>query len=293
MTLPHLKIYTDGGCQPNPGPGGWACILLQDGQPPQEFSGAEADTTNNRMELQAAIEALSRLKHPHHIDFYTDSQYLRRGITEWLAQWQAKDWQRAQGQTVQNQDLWQALATAITPHQIKWHWTKGHAGNRWNERADALASAQIPQASLPLNDANAVHIFTGAAYSGKDNRGGWAVLMRYQEHERSLTGQVPDTSANRMHLQAAIEGLSAMKKNLPIHLYTASDYLKDGATQWIVGWKKRGWQTKSGQDVSNRDLWESLDALQHRYHVEWHRVNKDNQPPEIEHVKTLASQAKQ
>ena len=136
MTPPRVIIYTDGGCDPNPGRGGWAALLLADGLE-KELLGSAPVTTNNRMELTAAIEALRALAHPCTVDLYTDSQYLMRGITEWMPKWLAKNWRGSNG-PVLNQDLWKALLAAAKPHQITWRWVKGHSGNRFNTRVDWL-----------------------------------------------------------------------------------------------------------------------------------------------------------
>jgi ribonuclease HI len=141
--LPHVTIYTDGACEPNPGPGGWGA-LLESGTQARELSGGEPATTNNRMELTAAVEALQALKRPCQIDFYTDSEYLRKGITEWLPGWRRRNWRRKGGELA-NVDLWQALDQAIQPHQITWRWVRGHAGNPGNERVDQLARRAVPR----------------------------------------------------------------------------------------------------------------------------------------------------
>lgn len=285
--LPQVTIYTDGGCNPNPGPGGWAAILLYPDRPAQELSGANPQTTNNQMELQAAIEALKALPGPHQIEFYTDSTYVRQGITEWLPDWERRNWQRG-NEAIKNRELWQQLAAQVKGHRLNWHWVKGHAGNKWNERADALASAMIPKPDLPLADQNAIHIFTAGAYSGKTGVGGWAVILKYRDTEKSLSGHANNTSGNRMHLQSALEGLQAIKKAMPIHLYTTSDYLKDGVTLWLKGWRARDWQTKDGKAVSHRDLWEKLDNLAGQYPVQWHVVSKESMPAEMKRAKLLA-----
>jgi ribonuclease HI len=139
----HVTIYTDGACDPNPGPGGWAALLIY-GSQEKTLTGNEFDTTNNRMELTAALEALGELKDPSQVDFYTDSQYLKRGITEWIPNWRARNWRRKGGKLA-NVDLWQALDKAIQIHQIKWHWVRGHAGDRYNQRVDYLARKSIPR----------------------------------------------------------------------------------------------------------------------------------------------------
>jgi len=135
-------IYADGGCHGNPGPGGWAAVLAS-GTHKRELSGGVAATTNNRMELQAAIEALSALKEPCAVEFHTDSNYVRDGITKWLRGWKRNGWRTAAKLPVKNEDLWRQLDAAVAPHTVKWHWVKGHAGDAGNERCDQLATAAI------------------------------------------------------------------------------------------------------------------------------------------------------
>lgn len=134
-----VEIYTDGACSGNPGPGGWGALLLY-GEHEKEITGGEFETTNNRMELVAAIEALNLLKRPCKVTLYTDSTYVKNGITEWIEGWKAKGWKTAAKKPVKNADLWQALDAAAARHEIDWQWVKGHAGNPENERADALAN---------------------------------------------------------------------------------------------------------------------------------------------------------
>lgn len=141
--LPKVTIYTDGACDPNPGPGGWAALLLHRDRE-QTLTGSEKQTTNNRMELTAAIEALKTLKRPSQVEFFTDSQYLRSGITEWIPNWRARNWRRKGGKLA-NVDLWQALDKQIQPHHINWHWVRGHSGDQNNQRVDNLARNSIPR----------------------------------------------------------------------------------------------------------------------------------------------------
>jgi ribonuclease HI len=284
-------IYTDGACDPNPGPGGWAAIVLRPGAEPQELSGAEARTSNNQMELRAVIEALKSLGQPRQVTLYTDSEYLRRGISEWLPHWERQGWQTAAKRAVKNKALWQALAQEAQRHQIEWRWVKGHAGHPWNERADQLARSMLPATTLPLDDTAAIHIFAAASYLGKQNSGGWGVVLRYREATKTLSGHATDTSANRMHLTAAIAGLQALKKVQPIHFYTGSDYLRDGMTRWVKGWQRQQWQTKSGKAVSNQDLWQELVALAANYQIHWHLVTKPNLPKAMIEAKILADTA--
>ena len=137
-----IEIYTDGACRGNPGPGGWAALLIT-GRREKEINGAEPMTTNNRMELTAVIRALEALKRPVHARVYTDSEYVRRGITEWLASWKARGWRTADRKPVKNQDLWQRLEEVSANHQIEWRWVPGHAGVPGNERVDRLANDAI------------------------------------------------------------------------------------------------------------------------------------------------------
>ncbi len=137
-----VEIYTDGACRGNPGPGGWAATLVWQGHR-RELSGAERETTNNRMELTAVIRALEALRRPMSVRLYTDSQYVRQGITTWLPNWKKRGWRTADRQPVKNRDLWEALDAAAARHRIEWHWVKGHAGVPGNERVDALANAAI------------------------------------------------------------------------------------------------------------------------------------------------------
>jgi len=136
MMASMVTIYTDGGCDPNPGRGGWAALIQQDGKT-TEISGCEIYTTNNRMELTAAIQALKSLDGPSTVTLFTDSQYMQRGLTEWMPGWLAKNWRGSSG-PVANQDLWKELLSAAKPHHVTWKWVKGHSGNRFNARVDAL-----------------------------------------------------------------------------------------------------------------------------------------------------------
>lgn len=135
---PKVVIHTDGACSGNPGPGGWGAIL-ESGPHRKELKGGEAQTTNNRMELTAAIEALEVLKAPSDVELYTDSNYLRGGITSWIKGWKRNGWRTADKKLVKNVELWQRLEQAEAPHRVDWHWVKGHAGHDENERADELA----------------------------------------------------------------------------------------------------------------------------------------------------------
>ena len=142
MSDKFIKIYTDGACQGNPGPGGWGALLMYDGHK-KELSGAEANTTNNRMELTAAIEALAAIKSKRKVHLITDSTYLKDGISKWLPRWKHNNWRTANRKPVQNRELWQQLDELAAGFDIDWHWVKGHSGDIGNERADQLAGESI------------------------------------------------------------------------------------------------------------------------------------------------------
>lgn len=163
--LKEITIFTDGGCLGNPGPGGWAAILRY-ARVEKELSGGEPATTNNRMELRAAIESLSALKEPCRVTLHTDSQYLRQGITEWIRLWKARGWMTATRRPVKNADLWRLLDEAARPHTISWKWLKGHAGHPGNERCDRLAAKEIEKiqkSHSPARLASLLKEFSGAA----------------------------------------------------------------------------------------------------------------------------------
>lgn len=145
--MKQVDIFTDGACRGNPGPGGWGAVLRY-GDKERELFGGEPHTTNNRMELMAAIQALEALKDPCEVNLTTDSQYVRKGITEWLVNWKKRNWQTAAKKPVVNKDLWQRLEAAAERHRVKWHWVRGHSGHSENERADRLANRGIDESEV-------------------------------------------------------------------------------------------------------------------------------------------------
>ena len=293
--LPEVTIYTDGGADPNPGTGGWAAILLDPASgKTRELSGGEPRATNNRMELTAAIRGLESLKRRCRVHLFTDSQYLRKGITQWLPGWIARGWRRKDGE-LQNEDLWRRLAELIQLHEVHWDWIKGHAGNRWNEQADKLATQEIrklrsggkaPVAPAPVD----AEVFLRVAGSGK--RGGWAALIRKAGQETVLSGSLSGATPNQLDLLGAIAALESLPLGISVALHTGSDYLRHGATRWIEGWRRRGWKTQEGQPVQNRDLWERLERAIAARRVAWPEV-KGREVPEMEEAGKLAKAAAQ
>jgi len=278
---PRVTIYTDGGADPNPGPGGWGVVLMHDATGAvKELSGGEPDTTNNRMELMAAIRALESLTAACVVHFFTDSQYLRRGITEWLPDWKARSWRRKKGR-VQNIDLWQRLADLIEAHEITWEWVKGHAGNRYNERADRLATREIRAFYAGEAQEETVQAEVFLVVSARSSQGMWAALVRYEGEEHLITGHEANVTSNQLDIMAAVQALNMLPDGVSVRVYSLSDYLRNGASQWLPAWKRRGWMTKSGQPVKNQELWQYLDAEVSIRQVEWPPAKDD---PTLESV---------
>lgn len=278
---PRVTIYTDGGADPNPGPGGWAYVLIHDATGAvQERAGFEPATTNNRMEMTAAILALEALKRPCQVRFFTDSQYLKRGITEWVEGWERSGWKRgrSRSQEVENADLWRYLLALVRQHEIEWQWVRGHTGNRYNERADQLASQQIRQYYAAAREEETVAAADAEVYllvSARGGRGMWAASVRQGTDEELLTGYEVDTTSNRLDVLAAAEALASLPERAHVRMYTPSDYLRNGATMWIKGWKRRNWLKKDGEPVKNQDVWQRLDGEMSRRRVEWPSVKDD------------------
>jgi ribonuclease HI len=263
-------LYTDGGARPNPGPGGWAAVVVDpEGGGIEELSGGEPATTNNRMELTAAIRALEAQPAGSELDVYTDSRYVRQGITQWLPRWIRRGWKRPGDEEVKNRDLWQRLAEAESRHRVRWHWLRGHAGNEQNERADQLASAEIAKHAPPTVQPAAVAsdrepVEARADIEGyvkircSNGRGEWIVLLVHDEDQRQLSGRGEGTTANRLELEAGLALLRSTPPELTLAVH-AGDYLRRGASEWLAGWKRAGWRTGAGDAVKNVDLWRAID----------------------------------
>jgi ribonuclease HI len=291
---PTVTIYTDGGSRPNPGPGGWGALLIAANGTQKELSGAEPDTTNNRMELTAAIEALRALKQPCVVDLHTDSQYLKRGITEWIDDWVAKNWRADGKKPVQNKELWQALYAETQRHDIRWQWVKGHAGNAHNEHVDRLATAareQMVRASggqpaLPPVD---VEIALRVSVPKTGGRGGYAIRVSPTADDvepRVLTGSEDATNSYRLELVAALDALRSTDAGTVVRVFCPSDTLQRGMTQWVRGWQRSGWRTKEGQPVKHQDLWQALVSEAQQRMVDW--LREQDAPPVAEGLAQLA-----
>lgn len=282
--LPEITIYTDGACSPNPGPGGWGAVLLKKGEAPRELRGFGGETTNNRMELTAAVSALQALHERHSVILYTDSQYVKKGITSWIFAWQKNNWLTAGKKPVKNADLWRALLEEIEHHQITWKWVRGHALDTWNIRADELAVAARKEGAgsppevdkAPVDDA-VIHMYTGVTCKHSSGAGAWAVILKWNDVIKIIGGGVTEMTANQLYIYAAIKGLQCLKKAYPVQIHTHSGYLRDGATTWLAGWQQRNWRTREGNEVSNREFWQELASLLQIYQV--HVVLDDRENP--------------
>ncbi|MBP8973084.1 MAG: ribonuclease HI [Anaerolineae bacterium] len=295
--MPHVTIYTDGGCAPNPGPGGWAALLIAANGVTRDLSGAEPQTTNNRMELTAALEALRKLKQPCQVTLHTDSEYLKRGITEWLPDWAARGWQRKGKRPIENEDLWRALHTEMQRHTITWQWVRGHAGDPHNEHVDRLATAARERLVAQQGSSADVQqpnweIALRVSLPRGARAGGWAARVRDLAGEKQivLTGRASVNSANQLWLVAACAVLKSLPEGATVRLHAPDSYLIQSITRWVAGWRARGWQTKEGSAVKHRADWEALAAAAERRRVQWVQEGSD-QSPLAEGLAALAAEA--
>jgi ribonuclease HI len=310
---PRVDVYTDGGCDPNPGPGGWGAIIRWNDRE-WVLSGNDPDTTNNRMELHAAVACLALLAGllgRCQVNVHTDSQYLRRGITEWIDIWVRRDWLTSDDQPVKNQDLWRVLHRCVQAHDVTWHWLRGHAGHPLNERADRLATEalralrrapgtlDVRQSAGVADDDNngdgddqpGVKIYVRASCRSSERRGGWGAVLRTDEHTKSLSGGESATTANVMLLRGAAEALRALTRPCRVILYSNADYLIKGASRWVKGWQARDWQTRDGKPVGNRAEWEALLEAARPHHVTWSLARGDAVPDDLVWAGELAAEA--
>ncbi len=288
--LPQVQVYTDGSCSPNPGRGGWGVVIIDADEQTRTLKGSEENSTNNRMELTAAIHALQELTEPHCVELFTDSKYVKNGINEWLANWKQRGWITAVGEEVRNRDLWQTLAEEIERHTVSWNWVKGHGSNRWNILADKLAGSVRQHTLLPLDDENAVHIFLAITWRQKKLAGAWAGVMQYRNHYRVIGSVRREGTGNSLHIFSAATALQELKRNIPVHVYTTSGYLKDGAGSWLNQWRNRDWQTREGLAVSNREEWQRLSVLLDRCRVTFHLIDKEQPPCHVASAKEIAKE---
>lgn len=299
----RVEVYTDGGCKPNPGPGGWGAVVRA-GRGEWLLSGNDPQTTNNQMELQAAVSSLAMLEGifgPCSVELYTDSEYLRQGITSWIEDWERNGWRTKAKAPVKNQALWRALRGLTRIHEISWHWLPGHAGHRHNERADRLAtqarkalrpSRPPTTAAKPEQGPPEVEIYVKASCDRRRKVGGWGVVICKGGNTRALSGRAKTASANALLIQGAAEGLRALTRPCSVVVYSDADYLIQGASKWIEGWLARDWRTKGGKPVANRHEWEALLAAADPHHVSW-RSARVGDTPHMARAAALAAGAEE
>ncbi len=270
VAAPVVEVYTDGSASPNPGPGGWAAVMVEAGRR-RNISGGEAHTTNNRMELQAALEAIKALPRSKTIRMHTDSQYLRLGITEYLADWLRAGWKTRGRQPVANQDLWQSLVKAMAGRKITWLWVRGHTGDLLNEAADQLAQKagarhRQPRAAVGRAESGC-EAYLGASASAA--HAGWGVVLVCRGATTNASGEVSGATANALVLHAALHALRHSSREAPLTVHASARYLVEGAAHNLERWRANGWRTSTGSAVRNRELWEAIAQLTRKRDVRW------------------------
>jgi len=316
---PTVLVYTDGGCDPNPGPGGWAAVLqiAASGDLPAEvvLTGNHPQSTNNRMELEAAIAALAYLQGRYgacQVELYTDSRYVRLGISQWIDRWVANGWQTRGKQTVKNRDLWRRLyELCVSPEaalSVDWHWVKGHAGDPLNERVDRLAGQararlsedaglSSPPSPLPAAAPSAapegplVQLSVAVACPGARGPGGWAAVLSSGTAKKVLSGYETESTSIRLALLAALAGLRALESPADVTVSTTEEYLSKGASEWVRQWRQRGWTTSDNKPVQHRDLWQALLQAAQPHHVTWQHVRKRARTADLVEARQAAEAA--
>ena len=287
-TPTRIVIYTDGSCAPtNPGPGGWAYLSIVDGSATTVVSGSQSFTTNNRMELTAAIEALRSCHDEASVELHTDSEYVRLGITQWVQNWKRNRWERRNHQEVLNKDLWCELDAENERVEVQWHWVKAHAGHEFNDWVDEAArnaavkakescdcavateTISVPFIDNETLDARDSYFVAAVSESSGMGRCAWAVVRLRGEEQSTECGFEPRSTLNRTLLMAAISTARSLQVGERVSFFTDSEYLYRGATQWLTTWKRRDWRKSDNNPVLNRELWIALDADQGRTDIDW------------------------
>jgi ribonuclease HI len=300
---PKVTIFTDGACSGNPGVGGWAALLLS-GDQEQALSGGKKQTTNNQMELTAVCEALEALKQPSRITLYTDSQYVKKGITEWIHGWIKKGWVNSKREPVANQDLWQRLLEARKQHEVEFQWVRGHAGNRHNERVDRLAVAEIaklrgktPEAETPSKPAvvipsDATRVYITTSFDAKTKSAGWGIIIVTPDGVEQYSGGLRNVSEYQAALTAAIDALAKLPVKTSVYIFIDNETVQKGASSWIKGWRSNGWLNSKKEPVAHKDLWQRLDKAMEGVTIQWKPAHIEAGSAQLEQSMTLAKQAR-
>jgi ribonuclease HI len=334
---PTALVYTDGGCDPNPGPGGWAAVLqiFPAEDVPIEVSevvltGNHPQTTNNRMELEAAIAALAYLHGRYgacQVELHTDSRYVRSGIRRWIQRWVANGWQTQTRQAVKNRDLWRRLyELCVSPEavlSVDWHWVKGHAGDPLNERVDHLAGeararllagdvarpslapepthtpiadrdvkdAVAPPPPLVVQEGDTVQLSVAVVGPSTRGPGGWGAVLSKGASKEVLSGHESGATSNSLALEAALSGLRALESPVQVTVYTTEEYLSKGASEWVHEWRRRDWRTSGKKPVKHRERWQALLQAAEPHHVTWQHVRKSALTADLAEAKQAAAAA--
>ncbi|MAG56720.1 MAG: ribonuclease HI [Planctomycetes bacterium] len=258
--MPEFVIYTDGGCKPNPGPGGWGAVVLRGDRKKKvrELSGREDETTNNRMEITAAVEGLRAMKDGADVLVVTDSQYLRQGVTSWMKAWKRREWRTTTGEAVRNRDLWEVLDVEVGRCSVAWKWVRGHTGDRWNERADQLATLArdregVSSGSRPFLPADRVVAHLGVSTAPEHGDGAFAVVLLWKGRERVLREVVQGEPVNRVHLRGVLALLAVLKRDVTVEVRTANRYVTQGMERVL-----EGAPTTRRSAYANADLWKEI-----------------------------------
>lgn len=302
---PKVTIFSDGACSGNGnnGVGGWAAVLLF-GDREQELSGGKKDTTNNQMELTAVCEALEALPQPSRVTLYTDSQYVKKGITEWIHGWVKNGWVNSKREPVANKELWLRLLDARKRHDVEFQWVKGHAGNQHNERVDRLAVSEIAKlkgkpapepakkAAVKPIPADATRVYITTSFESKTKSGGWGVIIATPNETKEFSGGMKNGSDYQAALTAAITALENAPAQTKIHVFIDNETVQKGASSWIKGWRANGWLNSKKEPVVHKDLWQRLDKVMENMTIEWKPAHLEAGRDELERSITLAKQAR-
>jgi ribonuclease HI len=291
MMTTRVTIYTDGGANPNPGPGGWGVVLIAENGVERELSGGDPATTNNRMELTAVIEALRALKWECQIDLYVDSEYVKKGITEWMPGWVRRNWKNKKGDPVANRDLWETLHALVEQHEIEWHWVRGHSGNKYNEWVDQLATAARPNApTVGVNEDKAA-LFVRITFEKKGHgAGGWAYRLIKDGVSKDASGRLYNLQSSiELELRALLRALQAAPENEPLQVFCPGEFSYKGMTQWINNWRKNDWQSSSKKPVKYADVWQKILEESKKRQVEWVMEDREHTAKWTQNLDKLAA----
>lgn len=263
-------------------------VLFEGGKRVVELQGSEDDSTNNRMELMAALKALESLGNNCDVELFTDSRYVQQGITSCISNWERNGWLTSEKQPVKNRDLWESLAQEMSRHTIDWQWIKGHADDKWNDRADELAASARKKGISIEKELDGVQMYLGVTWKHSSGTGAWSNILCYHDYVKIIGGEASKSSANQLYLVAAIEGIKKLKRDISVQIFTKSGYLRDGLERWLEGWKKRDWRTRDDKVISNRDQWLELSVLKEKYVLSVVLVSDEDALCKMQEAKELA-----